>query len=284
MSKFVLGGVEFSGEFSTLPGFYLEGQVDWYARSGSKSDVNERPQAHGAFGIGNDWQSSLAVSVKAHWQGDAAADTVRAMLQLNAIGAGGRKVLAAFTDDLQTTSRLVSVRRVTPEDYRGRKFVRFAVDMIAADPIAYGAPVSVSTGVPVSGGGLLFPLGTTPTAFWDFGADGSSGRVSVTNAGTADVWPDLIVDGGLGDGFVVTDVTSGSTVRFERPIPDGSSVRINQRTGMASIDGQSDVSGFITQRGFFSIPAGGSHIIQFAGLGTVSGTPQFTVTLSPGYH
>lgn len=275
--KFVLGGVEFSGEFSTLPGFYLEEQVDWFTRSSSKSDVNERPQAHGAFGIGNDWQSSLAISVKGHWQGDSPADTVQAMLQLNAIGAGGRKVVASLTDDLQTTTRLVSVRRVTPEDYRGRKYVRFAVDMIAADPLAYGAPVSVVTGVPVSGGGLLFPLGTTPSAYWDFGADGSSGRVSVSNVGTADVWPDLIVAGGLGDGFVVTDVTSGDTVRFERPIPAGSSVRINQRTGMASIDGQSDVSGFITGRGFFSIPAGSTHIVQFAGLGTVSGIPQFTV-------
>lgn len=282
--KFVLGGVEFSGEFSTLPGFYLEGQVDWYARSDSKSEVHERPQAHGSFGIGNDWQSSLAPSMRGHWQGESPADTVRAMLQLNAIGAGGRKVLASFTDDLQTTSRVVSIRRVTPEDYRGQKYVRFVIDMIAADPLAYGPEISASTGVRVSGGGLVFPLGTNPLAYWDFGADGTSGRVSITNEGTADVWPDLGAAGGLGAGFVATDVTSGGTVRFDRPIPDGSLVRINQRTGMASIDGQSDVSGFITVRDFFSIPAGETHQIQFAALGAVTGTPQFTVTLSPGYH
>lgn len=284
MRKFVLGGVELSGEFSTLPGFYFEGQVDWYARSESKAEVNERPQAHGAFGIGNDWQSSLAPSIRGHWQGESPADAVRAMLRLNAIGAGGRKVLASFTDDLHTTSRWVSVRRVTPEDYRGRKVVRFTIDMIAPDPLAYGPAEWVSTGPRVSGGGLLFPLGVTPTKFWDFGADGKSGRVEVANVGTADVWPTLSMSGGLSAGFVVSDVTSGRTVRFERLIPEGSTVKINQRTGTASIDGQSDVSGFITVREFFSVAAESSHQIQLAVLGAVTGSPLLTVSWAPAYH
>jgi len=118
---------------------------------------------------------------------------------------------------------------------------------------------------------------------WDWGADGISGRVSVTNSGTADVWPSLTVSGGLAEGFVATNVSTGESIRFVRPIPEGSTVTINQRTGSASIDGQSDVGGFITERGFFAIPAGETHQIQFAGLGAVTGVPQFTVALSPGY-
>lgn len=284
MRKFILGGVEFSGEFSTLPGFYLEGQVDWYARSESKSDVNERSQAAGAFGIGNDWQSSLAITIKGHWQGETPADTVRAMLKLNAIGAGGRKVRATFHDDLHVTSRIVSLRRVTPEDYRGRKYVRFEIHMIANDPLAYGEMRSITTGPQVSSGGLVFPLGTNLAAYWDYGPDGTSGRVSVTNDGTAAVWPLLCASGGLGSGFVATNVETGESMRFARPIPPGSIVTINQSTGMASIDGQSDVSGFITQRGFFQIPPETTQQIQFAALGAITGTPQFTASWAPAFH
>ena len=186
-------------------------------------------------------------------------------------------------DSVRATTRRVSVRRVSIPDFGLRAAFEFTVDMIAVDPLRYGAEVSVSTGIPVSGGGLLWPLGTTALEYWDWGSEGASGRVSVTNVGTADVWPSLTASGGLAGGFVVTNVTTGQTIRFVRPIPDGSSVTINQRTGFASIDGQSDVGGFITERGFFAIPAGETHQIQFADLGAVSGTPQFTVTLSPGY-
>ena len=144
----------------------------------------------------------------------------------------------------------MSVRRVSIPDFGVRSAFEFTVDMVAVDPLRYGPEIVASTGVPVSGGGLLWPLGAEPTEFWDWGADGSSGRLSLTNDGTAAVWPSLTVEGGLGGGFVATNVTTGESIRFVRPIPAGSSVTINQRTGMASIDGQSDVSGFITERGF----------------------------------
>lgn len=259
------------------------GLLDWYSGAESKSSVNERPQARGAFGISNDFASSLAISTKGSFDGDSLADAIAMAERLSAI-AVGVPVRMVVEDPLRTTSRWVSIRRVTlPPDVGAYKSFDFSIDVVATDPLRYGDPVSSSTGVPVSGGGLLWPLGTTPTAFWDWGADGSSGRISVTNVGTADVWPSLTVTGGLAGGFVATNVATGQTIRFVRPIPVGSSVTINQRTGSASIDGQSDVGGFITERGFFAIPAGATHQIQFAGLGAVSGTPQFTVTLSPGY-
>ena len=188
-----------------------------------------------------------------------------------------------MTEPFETTSAEVALAGVRGPRELFSPYFKFVFDVVAYDPLRYGDPVMVSTGIPVSGGGLLWPLGTTALEYWDWGDEGVSGRVSVTNVGTADVWPSLTASGGLAGGFVVTNVTTGQTIRFVRPIPDGSSVTINQRTGSASIDGQSDVGGFITERGFFAIPAGETHQIQFAGLGAVTGTPQFTVTLSPGY-
>jgi hypothetical protein len=132
---------------------------------------------------------------------------------------------------------------------------------------------------------LLFPLGTTPTAYWDFGADGTSGRVSFTNNGTATTWPTLTATGGLSGGFTATDVTTGEVVQFARVIPVGSVVQINQRTGRAWIDSPAnDVSGYILPTSqFFEVGPGETHQIQFAGLGVVTGTPQFTLTAAPAY-
>lgn len=267
----------------TAEGFYFNELTDWYAGAESKSAVNERAQADGAFGIGTDWRSSLAVTIGGYFLGDTPEAAVLASESLSSINSGGRKVPVAVTDSVRTTSRSMSVRLVSIPDFKGRASFTFTIDMIAADPLRYGVDQSVTTGPPMSGGGLLFPLGTTPTAYWDFGADGQSGRVSVTNDGTAAVWPTLTATGGMSGGFVATNVTTGATVRFERPIPDDSVVSVNQRTGRASIDGQSDVSGFITQREFFSVPAGATHQVQFSVLGSTSGTPQFGLSYAPAY-
>ncbi|ODA90215.1 hypothetical protein ATY41_10665 [Leifsonia xyli subsp. xyli] len=169
--------------------------------------------------------------------------------------------------------RVASVRSVILDpDYGGNQFT-FTVDLVAFDPLMYGPDQSYSTGVPMSGGGLLFPLGTNRNTglvdatapYWDFGADGSSGRVSFTNTGTAPTWGALTATSGLSSGFTVTDVTTGQTVRFERVLPDGSLVQINQRTGRAWIDSPSnDVSVHLTGRDFFQVGPGETHQIQFS--------------------
>src|SRR5690554_3257127 len=148
----------------TDDGFYLKskGLTDWYAGAESKSDVNERPQAHGAFGIGNDWASSVAISVGGAFAGESEAEALSAAARLSALNGGGRKVTMAVTDDLGTTSRLLSLRRVGIPDFGTDPMFDFTLDFIAADPLRYGPESSASTGVPVSGGGLLFPLGTNP--------------------------------------------------------------------------------------------------------------------------
>lgn len=126
---------------------------------------------------------------------------------------------------------------------------------------------------------LAAPEGT----YWDWGLDGSTGRVTVTNDGTTETFPDIRVSGGLTGGFIITDITSGRVVSLARNIPLGSYVSINQRTGSVTIDGQSDISGFLTSYGFFSIGPGETHVIQFSPIGTVIGDPIMTLTIQDGY-
>jgi hypothetical protein len=69
--------------------------------------------------------------------------------------------VAATFDDEMATSRVVSVRGIDLADDHGRSFFEFDVDMLATDPLAYGETVTVTTGPAVSGGGLVWPLGSS---------------------------------------------------------------------------------------------------------------------------
>jgi hypothetical protein len=289
MASLTVNGLVFSGEATSPFGFHFTELTDWYSLPDSKSEVEERPQAHGAFGIANDYRQSLAISFKGWYRSDAAWPQSRADIRAakrafrTALGAN-HPVLGTFVDDDESTNRYLSIRSAPVDDDHGRPYFTFEVDMIAPDPLAYGDTVTVDAGPAASGGGLTWPLGTAPSGKWeDWGADGSSGRVTVHNDGTAAGWPTLRVRGGTSAGFVVTDQTLGRTVEFDRQIPDGSVVTVNQRTQTASIDGASnDVSGFL--RGdFFAIPPGESHVIAWAPLGVVSGSPRLFVDFSPPY-
>jgi hypothetical protein len=266
------------------PGFYLTDLGDWDALPESKSDLRERPQADGAYNIGTDYRQSLPFSISGLYVGATRSDVQSAKaLAKQAVGQG--HPVPVIVDDADGPMRRVaSVRRITPDSGYGGNVWGFTIDLVAFDPLMYGDDQYLTTGAPMSGGGLIFPLGTTPTKYWDFGADGLSGRVSFTNTGTAPTWPTLQATGGLSGGFTAADVTTGQIVRFDRVIPVGSTVQVNQRTGRAWIDAPgNDVSGQLTGRDFFCVGPGETHQIQFAPIGTATGSPSFTAIIAPAY-
>jgi len=266
-----------------LHGFGFSENADWYRVSESKTPVDERIAADGAFENVRDWRSQLTLSWSLWYRGGSRSEVRASRNLLNAIAATGQPVTVRFTDEDEVTERSVSIRAVQPDDDRGQLAYRFTITAIAPDPVRYGQLQTYpNIGVPASGGGLVFPLGSG-AGYWDFGADGSSGRVALTNDGTTDAFPGIAVTGGLSGGFVIADQTTGKRVVFQRTIPVGSVVTIDQRTGAALIDGQSDVSGQITSWDFFSIGPGETHIIQFSPLGVVTGTPTATLTIQSAY-
>jgi len=284
MPTLTLAGITFSGDSSPATGFHFNGLDDWFSLSNSKSEVHERPQADGAFGIDDEHRESLVLSFKGWYLAQTRLEMIQAKRQLlGAFGARGKKV-AALTDVDGTTTRVVSIRSAPIPDNRGSLAFSFTVDMVATDPLAYGDVGLVVADVPVAGGGLIFPLGSG-ASYIDFLPGGSTGRISVTNTGTAPVYPTFDVSGGLADGFVVTDVTANRSIRFDRQVPLGSVVTVVQRTGRASIDGPTnDVSGFLTSRQFWAIGPGETHDIQFQPLGAVVGTPRLTVRQTPAWY
>lgn len=156
----------------------------------------------------------------------------------------------------------------------------FTIPLVARDPLKYGPTEILTTGLPVSSGGLAFPI-VFPI---DFGTVGNSGRVVTTNSGEAETVSLIEVTGGLGGGFSAACVELGREIRFERQIPLGSTVSVDLRTGQAFIDGQSPVSGSLTRRDWWTVPPGETRTIQFNSIGAVTGTPTLTAYTAPAYN
>lgn len=273
-----------SGPAAGAGKLYLSLLGDWDSVPESKSEVRERPQAEGAYTVARDYRRSLAFSIKGAYLGDSHRDAQDAKRQIKAVFGRGRPVTVTVTDVDGPMRRVASVRSLVFEpDYEGSECV-FTADLVAFDPLMYGVAQTLSTGIPESGGGLVFPLGST-AKFWDFGHDLDTGRIAFTNVGSAPTWGQIDVRGGMTEGFVCTNVTTGKQVRFSREIPPNSVVGVNLRTGRAWIDSaENDVSGFLTVREFFSVEAETQNVIAFAALGQVSGVPQFSFTASPAYR
>lgn len=280
MPILTLGSIDFTGDQNpSTSGFVFNNLVDWESLSESKSQINERNQANGAFGIGNDYRSSLPISFKGWFQSADRLTTILAKRALKAVGVGTPQVMS-LSDVDGVHSRVVSVRSISIDDNEQSLTFNFTVDVVAEDPLLYSAPVVESTGLPVSAGGLIFALGSG-ASYIDFGTDGDPGRVAITNSGTARVFPPFEVTGGLAGGFVITDITAGKIIEFDRQIPDGSTVFVNQRTGRAYIDAPSnDVSGSFSQKNLFSLDASETHQVQFQAIGAVTGTPTMTFRTS----
>lgn len=284
MTTIEFGGITFDD--GAVSGFAIASWAGWWDRPAARLQLNDRPQANGSFGVSRVYVAARTVTVEGSWSGSDMASAYAALNQFNGVQSGGVPSPFRVSEPGGVKSITASVATALGPQTLFDPHFDFSFSVVAPDPLKYGEPVTVSTGVPVQGGGLVWPLGSTPGVYWDWGADGSSGRVTLPNGGTAESWPTVTASGGLGGGFVATAV-NGSTVRsvrFERVIPDGSLVSIDFRTGRAWIDAPgNDVSGFLTVRDFFSVPAGGLTDIQFAPLGVVSGTPQFTATVSPAF-
>jgi hypothetical protein len=277
-----LAGIEFA---DSGRGWVFADLIDWYSLPDSKSPATPRPQSHGSFNPGSDWRAAATPSFTAGYIGDSEAECLAAVEQFTgAVGTPSSEATMSVTDALRTTSRAVSVRHIgVPDFFAYDQFeVHFTVDALAWDPIRYGEEVSYSTGLASGGGGLEYELGEPSGALF-YGANGTLGRVSLVNDGTADVWPFFEVTGTLDDGFYLQCLETGSILRYDRVVPAGSTVTIDTRTGQVLVDDQSDASTYLTSDQFFSVPAGGVCTVQFNAISTSSGSPTMTATVRSGW-
>lgn len=257
--------------FSTLEGWDDSG-------AGVRRDDTDRPQAHGAFDLpgfrtGRSIGAAGAVLCPSR---AAAAGVVQRLNSLLAAGQAGE--LTVEDSDLPTMSATVRLADQPVVDWSGMGglVVRYEFEFWAADPLRYGQAATLETGFPVLAGGLEFPLftdGTTHTGFMEFGVQGSNGRVTATNEGTADTWPQFTVRGPV-PSFQIVEVESGRRLVFSRPVNAGDVLVIDSATGVVVLNGGDvDYSGYLTTADWSPIAAGGSSTFAFLPVdGTGTGT------------
>lgn len=280
MIQSTISGLTFSTVSATHSFGNLEG---WHSGPPADPTVERRPNADGAFGSARDYKTPRIITQS----GLLIADTFdEALVNLwppfAALQGDGVPLPFTVTDASGAKTCIVTVVGVPAITPLGGGLASYVLQMIARDPVKYGPARVLSTGLPSSGGGLEYPLGS-PSGDLFYGALGNLGRVALTNSGTAETWPSFEITGQLTDGFFAQCLETGDVLRYERIVPAGTSVTLDSRTGEVLVDGVSDGSTYLVRDDWFSVPAGSSRTVQFNAISGSSETPQMAATISDGY-
>ena len=257
----------------------------WYAMPAADAKLSKRPNAHGAFGLGQIFTKEHRPVVNGQYYGESAAAALVARNRLNALFSDGNVVTMRVTDDLGPTSRQVWLLEASSTFRYDFSHFPFDLALVAPDPRRYGPTASDTEGMPSAGSGLVWNLGTAGSGlYFDWGSAGVDGQVSFTNGGTATTLPRIEVGGAgsFASGFRITEIETGRELIFERATNDGEIIVFDSRTQRATL-GQGDVTAFLSSRDWFAVPAGATRRYQVNPLGAVSGTPTITLYAAPAY-
>ena len=250
MISLTLGGRAFSDPATA--GCAIESLSGWFDGTAVRSDAPKRPAAHGSFPVPV-WREGRVVQAGLAWTVTSPAEAGGAQDWFTGVLADGGFDEIRVTDPAgRTTSASVQlgsqplVRWMPQSDV-----VRAQLELFAPDPLRYADAVSLDTGFAAPGGGLAFPLftdGTSDVGYLDFGAPGSTGRVSLpVQPGTAPGQTQFVVEGPT-PAFSIVHVESGRRIQFAQSVPAGASLVIDPAAGSALLNGGDvDYSGLLTR-------------------------------------
>lgn len=259
----------------------------WYALADVEAKPSKRPNAHGAFGLGQVFTKEAMPALNGQRYDTDPASALVARQRLAAFFSDGLPVTMRVTDELGPTSRQVWIVDYDAPFRYGFDHFPFDLAMVAPDPRRYGPSVSDSEGMPSAGSGLVWNLGTAGSGlYFDWGSAGVLGQVEFTNLGGSTTFPRIEVGGaGAFDaGFRVTEIETGRELTFTRATVFGDVIVFDSRTQRATIaNGGGDVTGFLSSRKWFEVPKGTTRRYQITPLGSVSGSPTITLYAAPAY-
>ena len=133
--------------------------------------------------------------------------------------------------------------------------MRWSIQLVAPDPRKFGTPLTGSTALPSSSGGLTVPF-TVP---FSIGATTVSGQIALTNPGNVTGPVSLRIDGPV-TGPVVTHVGTGRALVFASSLVLGAGefVTVDMERREVLAQGQSSRSGWVTSRGWSGFQPGGN--------------------------
>lgn len=262
----IVGGLTFTSEPWAKWVVQLDGFKGWIDGAPVRSEAPRRPGQHGQFALPA-YRDGRSVGMTVWCRTGSAAEVGQAQRALTAILAdGGYGVLTVVEPDGLTTSAAVRLADQPLVETYGWQTVSAQLELWSPDPYRYGTLQQQYATLPTIVGGLRYPLytdGTVSTGRLQYGPRGSSGRVTLTNAGNAPAWPTFEVRGPAPQGFAVQHVETGRRIVSTTFIPAPSSLIVNTANGMATLDGV-DRSGQLTVRQWSPVPAGGSATYAFS--------------------
>jgi len=277
----------------TLTGPGISGWDD--SGSGVRRESPDRPQAHGAFGgpgFRTGRSAAFAGLIECPTRA-AAAGVKTALAALLADGSDGD--LTVVDSDEPTMSVTVGLASKPVIDWNSGLEIECAFELWAPDPLRYAAPVSVWTLFPTPRGGLEYDLYTdgagADLGYLDYGLASDTGRLVVTNTGTAPAPVLFQVEGDVApEGFDIAQVDSDRRLRFVGPNSASSVLVLDGATGNVLVDGTADRGGQLTHRDWPVVPAAtrvagvlvpGSIELAFINLGATS-SARLTAVIRPG--
>lgn len=268
----------------------LASLTGWEELPPIRTDGRPRPNAHGLF-PGRVLATARQVVVSGFCATPARRDEFLTMLQSSLSLPGNPSTEADLSVTAAGRTLTASAQLVgfapTLDGLWGAGLFGWSARWLCADPFRYAAQVTGSTALPVQAGGLEYDLYTdgagVGVGWLVFGDAGTSGKVSLANAGTAESRPVFTVSGTLPDGFELTETYTGNRLTYEGPLTAaGDAVTLDSSTGRVRL-GSADRGGLLTRGEWWGVPAGGDREVLFSTLGPYSADALLSVSYRPTY-
>lgn len=256
--------------------FGVRSLLGWDERPDVRTFSAARPGSHGTFSrapLADERIVTLSGQIVSQDRDALLAELDAAMYLSDPYAADEELVVTRAGRRLTASAYLTAFR--TPTDLSWAVgAVPFAIEWRCADPLRYADALSLDTGFASPGGGLAFPLftdGTTDVGYLDFGAPGSTGRVSLpVQPGTAPGQTQFVVEGPT-PAFSIVHVESGRRIQFAQSVPAGASLVIDPAAGSALLNGGDvDYSGLLTRWEWEPVRNGESATFAFLPDGPVA--------------
>lgn len=256
----------------------LEG---WEDRPTARYDKQNRTRGHGSH-RSHVWSDERTVTVEGWcWT---ATDRDALLMGLQAVSAYSDTddteplVVTAAGRTLTAGAQLLEARPALLRGEWGVGRFGWLLQWRCPDPLRYGPPRTVPTGLPTSGGGLVYPL-TYPL---DYGALGDTGQLQLTNAGTAPAPILFTVRGPLPQGWELS--AAGQRLTYPVPVPAGQVLAIDTAEGTVLVEGTASRRANLTAADWLTVPAQSSLTVQLTSLGgAYDPAAQATATVQDTY-
>lgn len=262
--------------------YKVVGVTGWYALATQSLGGNAQPSAK-AFANGSyplpyyapDRVVTLLLDIET--SPAEMADAAIALATATPPGVMGVPVMLQVGGESTTVYGAVSNRDVPTELAWLAGYAQATVEVTCPDPRRFGSPVSAATALPMSTGGLTWPI-TWPIE-WD--SVQVSGQATLSNAGNVSGPLTLRIDGPVTAPIVAH--SSGPSLVFasDFTIAAGDFVLIDTEARTVLYNGQASRNGWLVSRGWFGFDPG-DNTFSFSA-GSYNSSALLTVTATPAW-